>query len=62
MKFEFECYYCNHYKTNVKQDYERHVVLKHSGKPCYPSKVDLERLGLKAQGKSWDIVQSEQHF
>jgi type I site-specific restriction-modification system R (restriction) subunit len=25
------------------------------GKPCYPSKVDLERLGIKAQGKTWEI-------
>jgi hypothetical protein len=23
--------------------------------PCYPTKADLERLGLKAQGKSWEI-------
>jgi hypothetical protein len=23
--------------------------------PCYPSKADLEKLRLKAQGKNWEI-------
>jgi hypothetical protein len=54
--FRFQCYYCDSFKTNSNDDYERHVVRKHGqGHPCYPSKVDLEKLGLKMQGKSWEI-------
>ena len=52
---QFQCYYCN-FKTNSNDEYEGHTMMKH-GKchPCYPSKADLEKLGLKAQGKDWEI-------
>ncbi len=50
----FKCYYCS-YETNVEREYERHVVLRHQGKIAYPSEIDLEKLGLKAQGKNWEI-------
>jgi Bifunctional DNA primase/polymerase, N-terminal len=54
--FEFQCYYCDSFKTNSNDYYEGHTVMKHGqGHPCYPSKADLEKLGLKAQGKSWEI-------
>ena len=54
---EFECYYCNDLQTTSNvEDYEKHVISKHGlGHPCYPCKLDLERLGIKAQGKSWEI-------
>jgi hypothetical protein len=53
--FEYECYYCDKYKTNDEADYERHVINKHGlGHPCYPTKTDLERLQLKAHGKNWE--------
>jgi hypothetical protein len=39
----FKCYYCN-YETSVEREYERHVVLRHPGKPAYPSKIDLEKI------------------
>jgi hypothetical protein len=45
----FKCYYCN-YQTNIELDYERHVVFAHPEKPCYPSKPDLNKLGLDAKG------------
>jgi hypothetical protein len=52
----YSCYYCDNFETNIKQDYERHVVLKHpGGKLCYPSKVDLEILGIEGKGKEWEI-------
>ena len=36
-------------KTNSNRDYEGHTIMKHGqGHPCYPSKADLEKLGLKA--------------
>jgi hypothetical protein len=54
--FEFQCYYCDSFKTNSKDDYEGHVIKKHGqGHPCYPSKADLEKLKLSAQKKSWEI-------
>ncbi|MFL6355913.1 MAG: hypothetical protein ACJ71C_05085 [Nitrososphaeraceae archaeon] len=54
--FGFQCYYCDSFKTNSNDDYEGHTVMKHGqGHPCYPSKADLEKLGLKVQGRSWEI-------
>jgi hypothetical protein len=54
--FEFQCYYCDSFKTNSNDEYEDHTIKKHGqGHPCYPSKADLERLRLKAQEKSWEI-------
>jgi hypothetical protein len=41
---DYSCYYCDEFKTNNNDDYERHVINKHGkGRPCYPSKADLER-------------------
>jgi hypothetical protein len=55
-ELHYQCYYCDSFKTNSKDDYESHVINKHGlGHPCYPCKADLERLGIKAQGKSWEI-------
>ena len=53
---EYSCYYCDELKTTYeKRDYEYHIIMKHAGKPCYPSKADLEKFGLKPQGKDWEI-------
>jgi hypothetical protein len=53
--YYYSCYYCDSFKTNSEGDYKSHVIHKHGlGHPCYPSKADLEKLGLKAQGKSWE--------
>jgi hypothetical protein len=43
--FIFKCYYC-YYETDIEREYERHVVLRHSGKLAYPSEIDLEKMGL----------------
>ena len=51
----YSCYYCNSYQTDLEKSYERHVILTHPKRPAYPSKVDLERLGLNGQGKRWEI-------
>jgi replicative DNA helicase Mcm len=51
----FDCYYCDNYKTNSRDEYERHVILKHPTKPCYPGKADLEKLGLTGKGQNWEI-------
>jgi hypothetical protein len=53
--FLYSCYYCNGFHTNLQEDYEHHGIIKHPGKPVYPSKVDLEKLGIKPQGKEWEI-------
>jgi hypothetical protein len=39
----------------MEGDYESHVVMKHPGKLAYPGKAYLERLGIEAKGKSWEI-------
>jgi hypothetical protein len=53
-QFRFECYYCDTFQTDIKKDYESHVLLKHPGKPCYPSKADLDKFGLDVKGKDWE--------
>jgi len=30
-------------------------MLSHPKRPAYPSKVDLDRLGIHGQGKKWEI-------
>jgi hypothetical protein len=58
----YRCYYCN-FETEgcgkgSKNRYEKHVRDIHgadSDHPCYPTKAELERLGLKPQGKRWEI-------
>jgi hypothetical protein len=52
---DYSCYYCSNLQTNYKGYYQNHMILQHSDKPPYPNKADLERLGLKAQGKSWEV-------
>jgi hypothetical protein len=52
---EFSCYYCCGFQTNSEEQYMRHCAIKHPKKPFQPTKADLERHGLKAQGKSWEI-------
>ena len=48
--FEFQCYYCDSFKANNKDDYEGHVIKKHGqGHPCYPSTADLEKLKLREE-------------
>jgi hypothetical protein len=54
-KVEYSCYYCNSYYTNNDKDYERHVILKHPRRLAYPSKTELERLGISGKGMSWEI-------
>ena len=59
---KYVCYYCIDFQsTNYESDYKNNVVLKHmtssadKDHPAYPTKADIERLGLVAQGKSWEI-------
>ena len=55
--YAFSCYHkdCN-FHTNSEPDYEGHWSQKHSGIPVlYPTKTELEKYGLKAQGKDWEI-------
>lgn len=50
--FIFSCYYCD-YGTNNENQYQRHVVNVHD-KPAYPSLADIDKLGLRPQGKDWE--------
>jgi hypothetical protein len=55
--FIYSCYHngCD-FRTIDEKDYHRHAAQKHTGIPVlYPTKAELEKYGLKAQGKSWEI-------
>lgn len=49
----YSCYRCE-FETSIQTEYERHNVLDHPGKPAYPSLADLEKDGLRPQGKHWE--------
>jgi hypothetical protein len=51
---DYSCYYCQDFQTNVKHDYEHHVIAVHPRKPAYPCKADLNRLAIEAKGKEWE--------
>jgi hypothetical protein len=53
--FLFQCYYCNTLQTNDEKEYVEHGVKHHLYKPVFPSKADLEKHRLQAQGKKWEI-------
>ena len=53
LESNISCYYCA-YQTNIKEEYERHVVLKHPKKPAFPGKADMESLGLSPKGNKWE--------
>jgi hypothetical protein len=53
----YSCYHkgCYFY-TDDEGDYRRHVAQKHPKNPLlYPSKAEIDKFGLKAQGKHWEI-------
>jgi hypothetical protein len=50
----YSCYHCDGFHTDSQSDYERHNVLNHPGKGAYPSKAEIEKRGLKPQGKEWE--------
>jgi hypothetical protein len=35
----YSCYYCD-FRTNNKDDYEQHVIIKHPGRLAYPNNPD----------------------
>lgn len=53
-------YCCYHngcgFNTDDEMDYRRHGAQKHPKNPLlYPSKAEMEKYGLQAQGKSWEV-------
>jgi hypothetical protein len=50
----FQCYHCENFQTRNESEYLTHGGSKHTFKPLFPSKADLAKHGLKAQGKIWE--------
>lgn len=53
----FSCYHngCD-FSTEDESEYRRHWPQKHTGVPIlYPTKFEIEKYGLKPQGKKWEI-------
>ena len=51
----FDCYYCDSFHTNIENEYISHGVIRHPGKPMFPSKTDLEKYALIPQWKRWEL-------
>lgn len=54
LEYPPKCYHCNVNGFTTKDQYERHVVNRHTNLPCYPGPADLEKLSLEPQGMSWE--------
>ena len=54
-KFPSNCYYCKRGNFGDKATFEKHIILNHPGKLCYPSKIDLVNFNIKGQGMPWEI-------
>jgi hypothetical protein len=50
----YSCYHCDGFHTGNQDYYENHMARCHFRLPAYPSVADLQRYGLKPQGKSWE--------
>ena len=50
----FRCYYNCDMQFTAEQEYVKHCVMTHHNKPAFPSLVDIEKHGLKPQGKRWE--------
>ena len=50
----FACYYCNTPAFNDQEEYEKHSVQKHPGKPAYSGPADLKKYNLEPQGMYWE--------
>jgi hypothetical protein len=55
-RLQYTCYHsrCD-FHTDSEQAYQSHGALKHPKNPLlYPSKAEIEKYGLQAQGKDWE--------
>jgi hypothetical protein len=50
----YSSYYCCDFHTTIEDDYKRHVAAKHPKHTGFPNKADIEKRGLKPQGKDWE--------
>lgn len=53
----FRCYHKDcEFQTNDEREYKSHATAKHLKNPLlFPSKFEIEKYGLQAQGKNWEI-------
>jgi hypothetical protein len=54
-EYPSECYFCNlSFNTKSKQDYDKHIVQKHPGKPGYPGLADIKFYKITPKGMDWE--------
>lgn len=47
------CYYCN-FSTNFEDEYLKHGVAKHYGKPLFPNEPEMIKYELEPQNRHWE--------
>ena len=60
--FSYSYYYCEKegvlteqiFLTNDREQFEKYGVLNHFYKPLYPNETELQKYGLKPQGRTWE--------
>lgn len=40
----------------TEQEYVKHNAITHTNKTAFPSQVEIEKYGLKPQGKRWEAM------
>jgi hypothetical protein len=53
--FELNCYYCRAHAFKYQEEYEKHIVQKHVGKPAYSGLADIRKYGLEDRGCPCEI-------
>jgi hypothetical protein len=48
------CYYCKAFGWIDKNAYQKHVLQKHPGKPCYPGIPEMKLYLISPKGMSWE--------
>lgn len=54
---QFKCYHLDcDFQTNSEREYQKHGTTRHPKNPLlYPSRFEIDKYGLKPQGKEWEI-------
>lgn len=52
----FRCYYNCDVQFETKDAYLKHSAITHPHRTAFPSKIEIEKYGLKPQGKSWETL------
>ena len=55
IEYPTHCYYCDERFDGLgKQEYDKHIIIQHAGKPGYPGLADIQLYKLTPKGMPWE--------